>query len=235
MKNPKLSLLKCLLLIFVIASCGYDKTSDGEQTNFTASVTTGGSPLSDQEMAVALRVCYAFRSKRTLFLAEKLDSNFNFSYISKNCNEEVVTDTNLNTSLKQLLPNGPLSYEVVGTSYSYMREVQTDTHGYLEDYCGDVFKGDTPLDVMEKDNEFYEYEFVSDFYDTVIVKIGSGLNPADDTPVVKRILRYEILTNQQSSGNFLGMVNKMSQRVACDPANPSDNRFKSFTQTFIAP
>ncbi len=226
---------KALILIFLLSGCGYDQTYTGENTNFTSSVTSGGSPLTDQEMAVALRICYAFRTKRTVFLAEKLDVNFNFSYQAKDCDGNLVTDTNLNTTLKQLLPDGPLSYESVSSGQPYMREVQTDTDGYLVSYCGEVLKGDTPLDVKEINNEYLEYEFLNDFYDTVIIRIGSGARPEDPTPVVKRILRYEILTNQQSSGSYLGLVNKMSQRVACDPGNPADSRFKSFEQTFIAP
>lgn len=217
-----------------LQGCGIDKTyRGGEALAFSDNLLTGGTPLNDGEMAVALRICYAFRSKRTKFLAEMIESPFNFSFQTKDCNDNISTPTDLNTTLKQLMVDGPMSYEASGVTYSYMREVQTDVNGELSELCNQIFKGETPLNVMELNNEYYEYRFTSNVYDTVEIRVGAKNDPNASEPSVNRMRRMEVLTNQQSSGDYLGLVVRSSRYFPCN--NEGSATVRSQEQTFIAP
>ncbi|MEC7277784.1 MAG: hypothetical protein VXV96_15790 [Bdellovibrionota bacterium] len=232
MLKTKKALIVGLTSILMLVGCGYDQTYKEGDTNFSSAVTSGGEPLDDTEMAVALRICYAFRSKRTLFLAQKVESNFNFTYRAYDCDGNLSVEQQLLSTLKQLLPGGPLSYESTGFTLPYMREVETDISGHMESFCDEVFKGNTPLDVIEENNEYFEYEFLSGLYDTFIVRIGSSQNVNDPTPIVTRIHQYEVLTNSQPSGDYTGMVVRTSGRTRCEA---TDSKFKRYEQSFIAP
>ena len=231
---PKIpAFLITILLGLVLQGCGIDQTyRDGTSLAFNESLLSGGTPLNDGEMAVALRICYAFRSKRTKFLAEMIESPFNFSYQTKDCNDNVAAPVNLNTTLKQLMVDGPMSYETSGVTFSYMREVQTDISGDLKELCTQIFKGETPLNTAEINNQYYEYRFTSNVYDTVEIRIGNKVSPEATVPTVTRMTRMEVLTNQQSSGDYLGLVVRSSRFLPCDTGTSS---VRTQEQTFIAP
>lgn len=215
------------------SSCGIDKDyRPSTNLSFSESLLSGGRPLNDAEMAVALRVCYAFRSKRTKFLAEMLENQFNYTYQIKNCEDEMSSPVELSTTLKQLMVDGPMSFEASGVTFSYMREVQTDVNGDLADLCTQIFKGETPLNVLEKQNQYYEYSFFSNVYDTIEVRVGAMKSPTATVATVMRMVRLEVLTNQQSSGDYLGLVVRSSRYFPCE-GSASDVSSKE--QTFIAP
>lgn len=228
----KISHFIVLLSAFTAFSCGIDKSMrDSTNLSFSESLSSGGRPLNDGEMAVALRVCYAFRSKRTKFMAEMLESEFKFSFQTKDCEDTVSSPAELVTTLKQLMVDGPMSYEASGVSSSYLREVQTDVNGDLAELCTQIFKGETPLNVLEKDNQFHEFSFLSNVYDTVEVRVGALQTPQDTVATVMRMTRLEVLTNQQSSGDYLGLVVRGARYFPC-----SDNtKVRSQEQSFIAP
>lgn len=227
----KLSLFT-LIVVLIISGCGIDKSFENGEVSlkFSQAVEAGGSPLNDSEMAVALRVCYAFRSKRTKFLAELLETNFNFNFQENDCQGAVTRNTSISTTLKQLESGGPLSYEATAVGFAYQREVFTDINGVMEDLCTQILKGETPLDVFDINNEYHEYNFTSGIYDTVDIKVGSKASPNDSSPTVREVIRLEVLTNQQSSGDYLGTVYRHTRYYPCD-----GGAFKTKMQTFIAP
>lgn len=227
------SIASILGLILVLHACGLDQTyQSGAGLAFSSDLSAGGGPLNDGEMGVALRICYAFRSKRTKFLAEMMDNPFNFTYQTKDCSDNVSPLANLNTTLKQLMVDGPMSFEAHGVTFSYLREVQTDVNGELRDLCTQIFRGETPLNLVESNNEFVEYRFTSNIYDTVEIRYGSKPNPNATDPVVTRMTRLEVLTNQQSSGDYLGLVVRGSRFFPCEEGT---NAVRTQEQNFIAP
>lgn len=222
-----------LFTLILLAGCGVDKTYTGGKVSmsFSNSLESGGSPLSDNEMAVALRICYAFRSKRTKFMAELLENPFNFTLKENDCSNIEGRNVVLNTTLKQLNVGSPMSYETTGVNFAYQREVYTDVNGELSNLCSQVLKGETPLDIAEIKNEIYEYQFFSQIYDTAEIKIGALKAPTDAEPTVSQVIRLEVLTNQQSSGDYLGMVNRSTRYYPCNGGSNTASR----EQTFIAP
>lgn len=229
--NTKKRLI-ALFFILILVGCGLEMPESTNEVNFQFSeaIESGGRPLNDAEMAVALRVCYALRSKRTNYLAELLETTFNFRIQQNDCQQKEITMTVINSTLKQLESNGPMSFETVGINLPYQRQVITDLHGELTAVCSEVLKGETPLNLQNNQNEIYEYSYNSSLYDVVEIKIGSKLRPTDERASVTRVLKLEILTAQKSSGDYLGMVYKSSLFLPCE-----NSMFKSRIQTFIAP
>lgn len=236
-KFSKYSLKSLVLLVLMgsLASCGYDKsgTQSSDVLGFSSAALKGGVPLSDGEMAVALRVCFAFRTKRTKFSVEMLGNTFDFNYIAKDCQGKE-DHKSFSAQLMQQSSTQPLRYQ---SSFSgpYISEVQTDINGYLSGLCSSVLAGETPLNTREIDNNLYEYRFQSSVSggDMVSVTIGSKVNPTDSAPTVMQKVTLDVLTNATSSGNYQGMVTEATRYIPCDTTN--SGRSKSYKQVFQAP
>jgi|GEM_PF-2140517 len=227
LRIPPFILLISLVLGFGVG-CGVDKDYSGDPLSFRASLEDG-SPLDDGEMGVALRVCYAYRSKRAKFFNELINSPFNFNYSQTNCTG-AVTSTRLDTTLRQVVTDGPMSFEAPAFTFSYAREVQTDLYGELASICNQVLKGETPLDFIQVENVYTEYIFESGLYDTVTIKKAMQRTSEGGVEVVSSH-SFDILTNQSSAGDYLGLVVKNTQVFPCE-GSPN---VKTITQEFIEP
>jgi hypothetical protein len=226
-----ISLLSACLLF---TACGYDKadTIVEESLGFSQQALSGGTPLDDNAMAVALRICYAYRTKRSKFTVEMLKGQFNFSMTTRNCQNQETTES-FTSELTQESSGEPLYFES-DYSKNYFKEVQTDLHGYLATICGDVLAGETPLNTAEIGNEFYEYTFQSSVSggDQVAIQIGAQDTPSAANPSVKRKIVFEVLTNATSAGNYQGMVVETRQYSPCGDAA---NTVRLVKQVFNAP
>ena len=225
-----------LLLLFVgaLSSCGYDKSYEGteESLYFSQDALNGGVPLTDSQMAVALRVCYAFRTKRSKFSLEMMGEGFVFNHTTRDCSSDETTTT-INSVLVQDNSNEPLRYDSSFTG-SYVDEVQTDIHGYLFEVCADVLAGETPLNTIETNNELFEYSFNSSIAegDQVVIQIGSARTPDSEVPSVTQKVILDILTNATSSGNYQGMVVEAKRYSPCSIGS---TEVKLIKQVFQAP
>ena len=225
-----------LLLVFIgaLSSCGYDKSYEDteESLYFSQDAINGGVPLTDSQMAVALRVCYAFRTKRSKFSLEMMGLGFVFNYTTRDCSSNETTTT-IDSVLVQDNSNEPLRYDSSFTG-SYVDEVQTDINGYLSDICADVLAGETPLNTLETNNELHEYSFNSSISDgdQVVIQIGNAKTPDSEVPSVTQKVILDILTNATSAGNYQGMVIEAKRYLPC--SNDS-TEVKLFKQVFQAP
>lgn len=227
-KELRLSPFLLILGLFLGAGCGVDKDYRSSPLSFRANLEDG-SPLDDGEMGVALRICYAYRSKRAKFFNELINSPFSFNYSQTNCSA-TVTESRLDTTLRQVVADGPMSFEAPAFTLSYAREVQTDLHGELVSICNQVLKGETPLDFIEVDGVYSEYIFESGLYDRVTIK--KAMQKISDGPVeVISSHSFDILTNQSSAGDYLGLVVKTNQFFPCEDSP----NVKTITQEFIEP
>lgn len=235
LKNTRLISTMGLILVGALTSCGYDKSSGEKEESlyFSEAALTGGAPLDDAQMAVALRVCYAFRTKRSKFLVEMLGDNFNFSHTATTCDGSS-TQSSFSAQLVQDNSTDPLKYES-DFSGSYIREVQTDLNGYLSNLCGNVLAGETPLNTTQINNELYEYRFQSSTSagDRISITIGSNQTIGASTPTVTQKLVFNILTNATSSGNYQGMVIEATRYLPC--AGGDTNLSRYYKQVFQAP
>lgn len=204
------------LLIGGLSSCGLERQyGDSQQVfAFGESAVNGGRALNDDEMSVALRVCYAFRSKRAKFSAELIGRDFNFNYQTKSCRSSTPeVNSQIDTKLSQLLINGPLSFESIFPG-SYAREVQTDLNGLLAGICSQVLKGETPLNFYENQDGSSEVIFSTGVYDNIEIRTGA-INQLNGPLTVNSVVKMEVLTNQVVSGDLQGLVVKTTRSFPC--------------------
>ena len=216
-----------------VSSCGLERqyADDQQVFAFGSSALNGGRALRDDEMSVALRVCYAFRSKRTKFSAELINRDFSFNYQAKSCkSSEPEVNSQIDSKLSQLLINGPLSFESTFPG-SYAREVQTDLNGLLKGLCSQVLKGETPFNYSENTDGFSEYIFTSGVYDNIEIRSGS-VNEQDGPLVVNSVTKLEVLTNQVVSGDLQGLVVKTTRSFPCRALGDTEVS-RTMTQTFL--
>jgi hypothetical protein len=215
-------------------SCGLERQyndKDAQVFAFGEAAINGGRALRDDEMSVALRVCYAFRSKRTKFSAELIGRAFAFNYETKSCQSSVPeVQSTIDSRLSQLLINGPLSYESVFPG-SYAREVQTDLNGLLSSLCSQVLKGETPLNYQESNNESSEYIFTSGVYDNIEIRTGFQ-NQVSGSIEVNSVVKLEVLTNQVASGDLQGLVVKTTRSFPCRQLGDTEVS-RTMVQTYI--
>jgi hypothetical protein len=219
----------------ILSSCGLERQygNDTQVFAFGSSALNGGRALRDDEMSVALRICYAFRSKRAKFSAELIGRDFTFNYQTKSCKSSVAeVDTRLDTKLSQLLINGPLSFESIFPG-SYLREVQTDLNGFLKGLCSQVLKGETPLNYEENENGFSEYIFTSSVYDNIEIRTGTQIE-VDGPIIVNNVTKLEVLTNQIVSGELQGIVAKTTRSFPCRELGDTEVS-RTMIQTYIDP
>ena len=219
--------------LFQFASCGLDQTyvEDDESLIFSSSALSGGTPLDDGELAVALRICYAFRTKRSKFLAEMLGTSFTYSFNTVDCADAEASDS-FTATLTQESSDYPIVLESDFTG-NYMSEVQTDTTGFLSDLCSDVLAGETPLNISEVDNSLYEYSFSNTVTngDKATIKIGYESDPNSGSPSVYQKIIFDILTDSTAAGDYQGMVIEAKRYVRCSDDSEDVKLYQQTLQT----
>lgn len=202
------------ILALVVAGCGSDKQYKKKEQAFTQAISAGGAPLPDEELAVALRICYALRSKHTTFKAEQVGKAFRFNVKETFCdgrNEEEF----INTVVNDMGFDQPLEYSSTNTR-PYFKKIMTNVYGPLKGLCEEVLKGNTPANVVNLGpDEVMEVSFENGVYDTFELRYGRKVKPLDVTYTPYKVETFKVLTNSRSSGNLLGLVSESERRQPC--------------------
>lgn len=229
--KENLPLFFLLFLLFPSLGCGIDLSQEGttqqENMSFSKEALSGGKSLEESEVAIALRICYAFRSKRSQFKAEFLGKSFDYSYLYRDCEDKEETDS-FSATLSQNSSDGALLFNS-SFSGNYRRDVQTDTHGLLKEICTDVLSGETPLNSKEIENELYEYDFrhLESSKDRAILKIGHKESTQSEEPRVFKKVIFDILTGSTMESTVKGMVIKSKVYLRCE----NSSSLKLYQQT----
>lgn len=213
---------KVILLGCVIAftSCGRERSPVDDKIDFNATVSAGGNALSDSELAVALRICYAFRSKKTEFRANKINSAFSFEVKYRACGDTLFRPTEvIDTTLKQVFESSPMIYDA-SSELRYLKEVQTHMDGHLSEICDQVIKGETPLNVEETSlSEIRQFQFTSTLGDGYQINYAKRASTNVSDYDVYKIEKYKVLTNSSVSGDLLGLVSEFERFEECSGSN----------------
>ncbi|MCP4913313.1 MAG: hypothetical protein GY909_09345 [Oligoflexia bacterium] len=223
-------MLKVLLLACLLASsCGRERKPVDDTVDFNATVTAGGNALSDSELAVALRICYAYRSKKTEFRANKINSAFAFDVKYRACGDTLFRPTErLDTTLKQVFESSPMIYDV-STDLRYLNEVQTHMDGHLSEICDQVIKGETPLNVEEISlSEVKQFSFSSTLGDSYQISFAKRASTNVSDYDVYKIERYKVLTNSSVSGDLLGLVSEFERYEECSGSSEPQTLIQEF-------
>ena len=217
--------------LVLVSACGAHKRGSVEDNvDFTSKIITGGSPLPEDQMAVALRICYAFRSKRSNFRTEYMGNSFRFKTTRTSCNEPGQRVEYLNTTLRQNLESDPMTFDTT-TDLKYFKKVKTHQDGILSNICDQVIKGETPVNVFDHKNGVAEVTFYENLgVDNFSVRYGSKSSAlqVDFDPV--KIENFKVLTSSASSGNLIGLVYESDRYEPCSGSSESSYFKQSYEE-----
>lgn len=221
-----------ILLCLLLASCGLDtgKVERDPASGLQQSITIGGRPLTEQEMNSAVRICFAFRTKRNNFNTVSMGSTFDFKMNRETCDPTTsAVTTDVTSTLTQL--NDNLRFD---TNYTgeFHREVETDISGTLRALCSEVIKGNTPSNYREANNQVYEVSFTSlGVLDRYSVRIGYKNSSDSLQATTIKLETFDVATRTDTFGaNFVGVVSEYKRYLKC---NNDANLFDTLTQTFV--
>lgn len=205
-----------------LVSCGQSNRKPATEALLGSSLSTGGT-YGASEKNVAIRICYAYRSKNTNFRANLIGTTFKYNIAQKDC-ENNETNSTLDTVLRAPLASQAMVYDSEST-LDYYKEVQTDQYGPLESICSTLLKGGDPLKTILRGNYLVEISFYTTDVDNIIVRTASKSGSAY---VVSTEERFQVNTNA-TSGNSVGSVTLATREKQC-----SNGRVETLSQQFIS-
>ncbi len=211
--------MKIWLGLFLLTplGCGDFNGSSSLQSDIEAlgaTISPTGSSLSDEEVSVALRICYAYRSKGTRFRTDRLNKLFRFEMEKTDCDQSKKIES-FNSTLK-LDSNDVMYFDAPSFMGPYNRVVQTHDNGHLGSICRQLFAGTTPRNTSVEGDRLLEFSFLKRFQDGYLVRYGKRKDPTDSSEYeVERIERFYVQTNSQATGVPYGLVSQWEWRKMC--------------------
>jgi hypothetical protein len=199
------------ILLASLASCGNSNRSPSTVSQLGSALQPGGE-FSSSEKNIALKICYAFRSKNTNYRASFLDSTFSFDLTYTGCRanvDEVEKRETLNTILKAPLTSMPMIFDA-STDIPFNNLVETDKHGALKYICSELLAGRNPTKSKLSGSKMVEVSFYTSGLDNIIVRTASSVSGAF---VIDQEELFEVDT---SVGNKTGQVKLIERERACD-------------------
>lgn len=195
------------MLIFLTA-CGQASRNPSSENQLGAALTVGGT-FSDSEKNIAIRTCYAFRSKNANFRARFISEDFRFLVTERTC-QGVDRSETLTTELKAPLATGPMVFDAVST-IDYFSQVQTDQHGHLSSICNSLLQGGDPQKSILLGNTVIELTFYTSDLDHFIVRTA---NKEGNNYIVAVEERFKFDTNN-AAGDNVGKVVLATKEQTC--------------------
>ena len=213
-KSPFISILAPFLLI---SSCGPINQDLVEKAGLSEKLSEG-SYVEEQEFQAAQTICDLFRSKRSVFFLEKLNTIFKFSYSYNTCdNSQSVGE--LPATLKDS-KEGNL-YFSVATDKPFHRVVETHQDGELVDICEKVFRNQKFLNTIVDGATKYQYHFFGG-------PLGFSKYTANvEDSIVYKIENFTVIGTGDANKDD-GLVAKYSKEENCGPGEGKE----TYEQTF---
>lgn len=209
-------------------SCGIDKDRNYGRTPATLGqqIAIEAGELSEQEQAIAVRICFAYRSKRGRFSTTLIGEDFSFNITHNKCDGSAINE-NIDAKLAQ--NNLGLFYS---SSYSgeFYSKVETDIDGILTKVCESVLRGDNSQNTFIVNNSTHAITFSSlGNIDSYEVQIAQKSLP-NTKEVITQIMNFEVL-EKSSTNPYYGATTKVRRIIAC---NSSENPYDILTKTLLS-
>lgn len=222
---------KSLILIILISFWGCGNTFDDLESNsaaqsFTEKVEKGGVGLDDRSLGIALRICYALRSKRLHYETDLLGQRINFQVSSSSCeNNTSIPPTQRSLGLYiSKSPTGSLFMQGPQAT-TFFTEIITDKQGPLSSLCETALSGGTPLDLEGQGLEFKRFSFRDRGLDQVEIEYARVKDPNafrnDREYEIYQTERFSFLTDNLSSGPYIGLTSESLREINCSNASVS--------------
>ncbi len=201
--------LSFLLLILLLSSCGVGSRGPATSSQIGQALVAGGE-FSDDEKNIAIRICYALRSKNTNFRANFLDTDFRFLLTERDCNGQESIN-NITAQLRSQGANDQMVFSGLDPSKHFVN-VLTDQDGIISGLCANLLQGGTPQRSILSGNELISFSFYATAQDYVIRRVA---NKVGESFIINKEERYKILTDAASSGLKIGKVSLVTRDETC--------------------
>lgn len=215
-------------IFFLIASCGpiNERPVEAGNVNLGAELSSSYT-LTGEKKDVALRICYAYRSKRVGLRSSYLDKNFSFSVKNRPCNESETNKT-VSAILKEPLLSEPMIFDSSERSVTWFNRVNTDTDGILGQFCDSIIRGDSVSNLLSSNSARQELVEFSVNTDSAHYTVLTGIKNSSGSFVVVKRAVYYVQTSNQSSPQ-VGDDYRITQEEQC--ADGSLNETEIIEQT----
>ena len=186
------------LLILILNSCG-SSSGPSEDANLIglgeqlSSITT----IDGQEKETALRICYAYRSKRIGLSANFANQSMVISVSNEDCNDDE-TNMDVSVQLKQSLASAPIVLDSSERSVEWFTEVNTDADGILEGICSDLIRGNNVTNQVNSGSNQSLVQFSTSGTQDFYVYYESETDSQGNQVVTKKT-KYMVETTIQTS------------------------------------
>lgn len=200
----------CILLASLV-SCGNSNRSPSTVSRLGSALEAGGE-LNPSEKNIALKICYAFRSKNANYRASFIDSTFTFDLAYTGCRagvNEVEKRETLSTVLKAPLSSLPMVFDAA-SDIPFNNLVETDKHGALKYLCSELLAGRNPTKSNLSSGKMVEISFYTSGLDNMIVSSASSVAGVF---VIDQEERFEVDT---TVGSKTGQVKLIEREKTCD-------------------
>lgn len=171
--------------------------------------------LNGDEVNIALRVCYALKTKRIKFKADLNGTDFHYQSTEKKCDGASV-EKNYQSKLKVEV-DGKMTYE---TDYQgfYLSEVPTDLNSPMQSICEKLFQGEIPDNTFQttphqrNQFEFYHKEGID------VVNIHNGVKDSKDTALDGYLTNFVTIyefNSFPSNPNMTGVIERYHRITDC--------------------
>lgn len=192
--------------IILTESLGQERDLDAEETN------------------IALRVCYAYKSKRNFLRTFGVGKEFEYQIYERTCNNE---ESSHMAKVKLYEHPKEKFLELRGDKKQvYLSKVMTDKHGPMAYICTALFRGrDVPNTYLKNETQKFQFEF-SNNGEIDIVKVIHGVKGVDNFGGVfysiSYIDTYQMESTPHKSENT-GIAIKASRSFPCGPSGGTND------------
>ena len=152
-----------LTIATVVWSCGRVQEGGGSAPSLLGQTILTETILNNAEEGIALRICYAYQTKRSKFRSDFIGDNFIFDLRNRDCIGNDRTES-FSATLQSHSVNSNMHFSGT-TSLQFFSDVDTDINGELKDICSKLFRNDDVNNTVTRGNEKVQYQFFLSFLD----------------------------------------------------------------------
>ncbi len=219
--------------LMLISSCGREYSDKSRAPSSVGGILSSERSLSASEKSKALSICYAFKSKKSSFIATQIGAIFSFQINEEKCDRTTYSER-VDTTLKQVLSSQPMIFDVDNNKVLF-KEVQTSDYGVLMPVCESLFLGDEAGNTYETaSGEKIALSFKSSGTgEWLVVDYARAIldNNGNKTFEIYQKDAHFVELNQAAPTPTYGMILETERTRACEGAA----RTYQYTQKYIKP
>lgn len=223
-------LILLISLLFIGCGNGNGPINEVAQTGLGQEMSASAI-IGDEPLNTALRICYAYRTKRVEYKANYLTETFQFSVVNHLCNSGHVT-VNVNGTLLQPLQSQPMIYDSTTRNLEWYSSVNTDVDGSLSGICGAIIGGHSVSNEISNTGSSKTMVVFSQNTDRDHYAVITGTRNDDGNYVITKKETFYVETENQQAP-FVGQDNDIYLEENCPEG--SQNELKKIEQTWKKP